>query len=154
MVMILIILIVAIYLTLLNFKRLKKLAKGLRWLLYALLLFLLCDGIYSSVRHFSPDNAVHHLIPGLCMALLIEGARYVFRKRRDHEKNWSVDDYPIEYLRQKGAGIPWEASIKDWQEMKGAGEDREEAYLDLVKRFNAFKNEGNQLPEPLSLKRR
>ncbi|ACS99311.1 hypothetical protein [Paenibacillus sp. JDR-2] len=95
MVMILIILIVAIYLTLLNFKRFKKLAKGLRWLLYALIFFLICDGIYSSVRHFSPDNAFNSLIPSLCMALLIEGARYAFRKRRAREKNWSVDDYPI-----------------------------------------------------------
>ncbi len=87
MIMILTILIVAIYLTLLNFNRLKKLAKGLRWLLYALMLFLLCDGIYSSVRHFSPNNVMDSLIPSLCMTLLIEGARYVLRKWRANDKN-------------------------------------------------------------------
>ncbi|WP_336775763.1 hypothetical protein [Paenibacillus sp. MMO-58] len=150
MAMILIILIVAFYLTLLNFKRLRKLSKGLRWLLYALMLFLLCDGIYSSARHFNPDNAVNSLIPSLCMAVLIEGARYVFRKRRDYEKNWSVDDYPIEYSEQNSnaAAIRWKAGIKGWSWMSGHGNDREDAYLDLVKTFDAYKKEGNTLPRP------
>lgn len=87
MLMILAILVAAIYFTLLNFSSLKKLAGAMRWLLYVLLLVYLCDGIYFSVRHFHSEKLMDSLIPAVCIALLVEGMRYSFKKRSGREKN-------------------------------------------------------------------
>ncbi|SFE79151.1 hypothetical protein SAMN05216378_4086 [Paenibacillus catalpae] len=99
MLMIIAILVAAIYFTLLSFNRLKKLAAWMKWLLFVILLIYLCDGIYVSVKHFNPDKLMESLISAFSMGLLAAGVHYLFKRRRAREKNWSLNDYPIEYRK-------------------------------------------------------
>lgn len=158
MFMIITILLVAAYLTLLNFKRLKKLSKMMKWLLTGLFLIVAGYGSYLFIMDFSLKKAIENLLLPLSFTAIVIGIQYLLKRRRTREKNWSLNDYSIKYRKQhvdkelfKGLNamiLPWEASIKGWHWMSGFGNDREEAYLNLVKRFDTYKSEGNILPTP------
>lgn len=73
-----------------------------------------------------------------------------------YKKDWSLSDYPVEFYGQKvedlsGTNLtmfPWEARIIDWYWMNADGYSKIEAHKKLMDRFNAYKEEGHQLPRP------
>jgi hypothetical protein len=70
------------------------------------------------------------------------------------KSEWELSDYPIRVLHRPevqplGRRRPysWTAQIINWWHMRGDGHTREEAVLQLERRFTAFKI-GNPLPRP------
>ncbi|MCM3783433.1 hypothetical protein M3231_10645 [Neobacillus mesonae] len=72
------------------------------------------------------------------------------------KSNWSLRDYPIEFMNQEVKDesdsylkkYPWEARILNWYWMRGEGQTKEEAYADLRANFEAYLQKGGDLPRP------
>jgi len=70
------------------------------------------------------------------------------------KSEWELSDYPLRVLHRpevepSGRRRPysWTAQVINWWHMRGDGHTREEALLELERRFTAFKI-GNPLPRP------
>ena len=74
------------------------------------------------------------------------------------KSDWQVSDYPIRFRYQEldpsdySSGrletIPWVSQIINWWQMSGYGLTKEEAYADLKRRLDEFKQRGEPLPRP------
>jgi hypothetical protein len=67
------------------------------------------------------------------------------------KKEWTLEDYPIRYRRQKGdlpQLKPWIARIPGWWVMTGLGDSREEALADLRRSVEEHRERHGALPRP------
>ena len=73
-------------------------------------------------------------------------------------RHWTVRDYPIRYRQQGREPIriggelvhpkPWVAQIPGWWSMSGLGDTKEEAFQELHKSVEAYRESHETLPRP------
>ncbi len=78
------------------------------------------------------------------------------------KSDWTLEDYPIEFrhfdidessMHRRFTPAPWFVRIANWWAMFGHGQTKTEAYGELKRRFDEYKNRGLTLPRPGARKR-